>query len=560
MQTSARVEYGLFDRTAATEGVLAASEQQSFVEIYELHDYDQKIRKWMTLEGDGCLLDGTFELLPDDISGQFMGLWSQALSNADGVFDMPVVLGVTFGNPHTSAGITLIFSEATEDYCTDLTIEWIGQDGAMLSSKSFTPDSAKFFCENQVEDYYGLNFTFRSTNRPYHFLKLTGVMYGVLLDISGERLISCSITEDVDPTGAELPVNTMTFKFHSADGVFNLLDPAGAYVLFQQRQQITAYENVDGNEMLMGSFYLDEPESESKNTTSMSCIDLIGVIDDTDYMGGYWPDGITVEELIADIMQSAGVDDYAIDGDIAARIVKGYLAICTHREALQQVAFAVGAVADCSRSKKIEVSKPKTASDSYVSIGRKIDDHTPKQLSLVTGVEVYVHTYRLSSDTTEVFNGTLSTGTATVTFSQPTENLSCSGATIIDSGVNYAILQVATAGTVTVSGKSYEDQTMLGGSVYASNLPANAKNNIAKVTECTLAWDAQATAQRLYDYYQMRYEDTGKILLSNEKAGGFVTIQNQNNKSIAGNIESMEIDLTGGFIAKVVTRGAAVSV
>lgn len=559
MRTSARIEYGLFDKTAAVEGVLTASERQQFVEIYELHDYEQKIRKWMTLEGDGCLLDGTFELLPDDISSQFMGLWSQVLSGADGVFDVPVTLGITFRTPHTSAGITLIFSEATGDYCPDLTIEWYGQNGETLSSKNFAPSSAKFFCENQIEDYYGLKIMFLSTNRPYHFLKLTGVMYGVLLDISGERLISCSITEDVDPTGAELPVNTMTFKFHSADGVFNLLDPAGAYVLFQQRQQITAYENVDGNEMLMGSFYLDEPESESKNTTSMSCIDLIGVIDDTDYMGGYWPDGITVAELIADIMQSAGVDDYTIDGDIAARIVKGYLAICTHREALQQVAFAVGAVADCSRSKKIEVSKPKTASDSYVSVGRKIDGHTPKQLSLVTGVEVYVHTYRLSSDTTEVFNGTLSTGTATVTFSQPTENLLCSGATIIDSGVNYAILQVATAGTVTVSGKSYEDQTMLGGSVYASNLPANAKNNIAKVTECTLVWDAQATAQRLYDYYQMRYENTGKILLSNEKTGGFVTIRNQNNKSIAGNIESMEIDLTGGFIAKVVTRGAAVS-
>ena len=99
-------------------------------------------------------------------------------------------------------------------------------------------------------------------------------------------------------------------------------------------------EWMDGDPMDMGTYYLQEAATDG-NVTDVTCTDLLGVIDGTEYMGGLWLDGITVGDLVSDIMASAGVSDlYELDADIARITLKGYLPICTHRAALQQVAFA----------------------------------------------------------------------------------------------------------------------------------------------------------------------------------------------------------------------------
>ena len=68
-----------------------------------------------------------------------------------------------------------MFDEVTGDWCSDLNITWYDQDGGQMASKDFTPDSARYFCADQVEDYYKLAITFRKTNKPRRYLKLTGI-------------------------------------------------------------------------------------------------------------------------------------------------------------------------------------------------------------------------------------------------------------------------------------------------------------------------------------------------------------------------------------------------
>ena len=91
------------------------------------------------------------------------------------------------------------------------------------------------------------------------------------------------------------------------------------------------------------------------------------------------------------------------------------------------------------------------------------------------------------------------------------------------------------------------------------SLPANAKVNIVTVSECTLTTDAQALAQRVYSYYQRRITDNGQIILATEQAGDWLAVQTTNGKTLVGTAEQISIDLTGGFIAKVVTHGTGQS-
>ena len=46
---------------------------------------------------------------------------------------------------------------------------------------------------------------------------------------------------------------------------------------------------------------------------------------------------------------------YDLAPSLAGIVIKGYLPVCTHREALQQVAFALGAVVSCARSDNIRI-------------------------------------------------------------------------------------------------------------------------------------------------------------------------------------------------------------
>lgn len=554
--THVRASYGLFDTSAAEDSTFSIPAVQPFSDTAELLDEDQVIAKWLTLENNACPLDGSYQILPDQIASAFTGVWSDTLSGADGAFAVPPVLTVTFSKPHTSGGLTLIFSEATGDWCSDLHIQWLNQSGAQMAAADFRPNAGKYFCAKQVENFYKLVITFRKTNKPYHFLKLTGIRYGISMELQGDSLISCTVLEEVDPISSEISVNTLNLKFRTDKGTFDLLDLTGAYVLFQQRQKVDVAGEIDGVKMNMGSFYLDKPTT-SDNIVTLDCIDLLGTMDDTDYLGGYWSNGIAAKTLIADIMTSAGIDAelYVLDSRFANVTVKGYLAIQSHRSALQQVAFAIGAVVDCSRSEQIRIIPPVTNNPKAVPVSRKVVGHEQTQDALVTGVEVYTHNYALSDTAGELFKESRQPGEYLIQFSSPASGLSASGATITKSGVNYARIKVTSAGTVTISGKTYEDTQSLSGSVYMQNLPANAKPNIVSVTDCTLTADAQALAQRVYDYYQRRISDNGQIILADEKAGDWLRVQNADGKSLVGTAEQISIDLTGGFIAKVVTHG-----
>lgn len=555
-RTEARARYSLFDKTAAGDAQASMPGVQPFSDYAELNDEERTLPPWATLETNEWLLDGTRTIFPDDMASAFTGVWSAEKSGADGAFGTPPVLTVAFSEAHTSAGITLIFSEGTGDWCDRLTIRWSGKDGGTLAEVEYRPDRANYFCAKQVLDYYGLRITFHSANRPGRYLKLSGVRYGVLMELGGSRLISCRVLEEVDRVSAEVRVNTMTLRMHAAGGEFDLLDLTGAYILFQQRQRVEVSELLDGVKLPMGTFYLDEPRSDADDTVTLSCIDLVGVMGDTEYLGGYWPDGIPAERLVAGIMASAGMEgDYELSGVYTGVVVRGYLPVCTHREALQQVAFVLGAAVDCARSDKIKIVPPSTAEPKAVPTGRKAVGHTQRQDPLITGVEVYVHSYTRSDSATKLLDEPCKAGTRLVKFTSPAAGLSCTGAVIAESGVNYAKLTVAAAGAVVLTGYTYTDSTSLAGSVYMEDLPANAKINVKVLDACTLSQDPQALARRVYDDDQRRVVDVGDVILADEEAGDPVTLGNSGGKALTGVAEQLDIDLTGGFIAGITVRG-----
>ena len=557
MGTSTEISYGLFDVTAKSDSAPAIADKQPFVDLNQLKETDLDVVKYGTLERNQFVLDGTFKLFPDDPENEDMSLWSLSMSDDAGAFAVPPILTVAFTQNHSSMGITLFFSVGAGDYCNRLNIKWYDGSDALLLDQDYEPDSPRYFAEGQVENYRKVVITFYGTSRPYRYLKLTELKYGVLKIFESDAILSANVLEEIDPLSAELSINTLNFKVHTSD--FAILDPQGAYSLLQRKQQVDVAEYVNGAKKPMGTYYLDEPESDSDRTTSMNCVDLIGIMDQMDFKGGMYS-SVLAGAIIDAIMASAGGIEYELDGVFVGAVLSGWIPICTHREALQQVAFAIGAIVDCSRSNVIKLYPAPTVSNGEIPYARKLSGHTLKLKALVTGVEVIAHNYTATAESQELLNEAKIPGTYEITFSAPMHSLTIAGGTITASNANYAKITVASAGTVVLTGRTYNDSTQLFGK-YMPDLPAGEKSNVLKVEDATLVsnGNAQAVSNRVYEYYQNRYEGEGPIVLDNEEPGQMRTMDSMNGYQVEGIIESMDIDLAGGFKADVRITGKAVT-
>lgn len=558
-KTSAEIIFRIFDVTAALEAVPKAAGKQNFSNLETLCKEDLEFKKYGTLEYNQFVLDGTFNLFPDNPSVENFGLWSSSMSDAVGNFANPPKLEFTFAQNHSSLGLTLHFDAYCDDHCDHVTVKWFGSDDVLLFSGNYHPNVPMYFAEARVEGYRKVEVEFFSTKKPYRYIKLNSVNFGLNLPVTGSNLLSANLLEEVDPTSAEISINTLNFSVFSVEGNFSVTNPTGYYDFLQRKQRVDAYEYVNGVKQYMGAFYLDEPESTNEKSTNMGCLDMVGILDQTYFKGGIYKDK-KLSDLLEDIRLSAGAGVvFDVSADLVNELINGYIQICTHREALQQIAFALGAVVDCSRSYTIKMYIPDKEAIHQVDIGRKIDDHSVKQKSLVTSVAVTSHTYVVNEQAAELFKGNLEVGEHEITFNSPAHTLTVTGATIVTSGANYALINVVEEQEVVITGKGYVDNLQAFKAMLA-NIPTNERMNEVAIDQATLICPvrAQAVADNLLGYYQNRLEDTGKILLANESVGDNASLKMVGNKAINGTIESLEIDLVGGFLASGKITGKAV--
>lgn len=554
MKTSAEISYDLFDVTAKDDSHLSTNQKQSFIALDQLKKDSLSIKKYGTMELNQFILDGTFHSFPDEPEQEDFGLWSGEMSDSEGNFRLPIELTITFTENHSSLGLTFYFSEAG-DWPYRTNIKWYNGAGELMHAQDYQPDSTVYVAEGQVEQYRKLVITFYGTNKPYRYLKLEAIDYGQKIVFDGQKLLSANLLEEIDPLSAEITINTLDFSIYTND--FMILDPQGAYAYLQKKQAAVVTGYMDGIKQNLGTFYMDEIESGSDKITTMKCLDSIGVMDQTEFKGDVYFN-IPASNIISWIMSSAKVA-YEFDNRLNIPL-SGHLPTCTHREALQQVAFAIGAIVDCSRSGKIKIYPYPTGVAGRIPYERKVDGHKLKMKSLITGVEVVAHSYLTGEEEQEVINDTFTAGTHEIIFDEPMHDLVVTGGTIAESNANYAKIFVSSSGTVVLKGKAYNKNTQVVGA-YIADMPAGESANVLKIEDATLVGpsNAKTVADRIYHHYQNRYQSEGDILLNDEEPGQLRVMDSMNKRQLIGIVEALDIDLTGGFLANLRMSGKAVT-
>ena len=547
-QTYPEARFNFGDVTALEDSQVSASEMQSFADLSLFHEKGEQ-RPFGTMELNQFLLDGSLDVLPQQPEVPY---WSAEKSDGECAYVEPPMLEVSFTEPHSSIGLTLHFAE---DIPAEIQIIWYLASGLQLK-RTFYPDSTEYFCNCNIQNYIKISIAFVSSTWPYRYVKMNYIEYGGTWLFGRNKIKTASVYEELDITSATLSINTASIEFIDTEGDFELSNQKGLWKSLQEEQDVSIVEYVDGEQLEYGTFYLDTWESQ-KNIVKFSMIDRIGVMDKTMYYGGTIYDGVYAGVIIADIMASAGVEKYSVEEEIYYMPLKGWLAIQSHRAALQQVVFACGAVADCSRSDWVRIYKPDQYVSHTIGLGRKFQGTKITLNKYVSGVAVGYTQYTLSSDVVQISKSTLPAGTTRIEFPEPylASSISVSTGVIETVKTNYVEVTMAEAGECIISGQKYEKEE----STYTvrTAVEAGETESIQSYSGCTLvdAERAMEIAKYLLSYNQMRQSVEMKFINSGEAVGKWCHVALAGGGEAMTGILSQTLDLTGGNIASAKCRG-----
>lgn len=546
--TSFEVIYDLKDTTALQDSIPSTMDNQPFA-VENLLKKNMLFPDYGTLEQDYFLLDGTMPELPDEPEG--IPFWSSELSDSEGNFQNNPILTILFSENHTSTGLTFHF---VGEVPLQMQIRWYDLDGNMIALKSFQPDMVDYYARNLVENYGRLEIEFRKT-KPFRYVKLWGIDYGVVVTWDEDDIKTASLVEETDPISNTLKINKLTFQFIDRENEFNLANSEGLHKALQKKQHIEPYEIVDGERLFLGRYFLTTPGSE-KSLAKMEATDYIGLLDDTDFKDGRVYNGELAGNVLADIFSGTDIP-FEVAEDVAATPLHGWLKIQTRRKALREVLFACGAVAETARRDNVWIYKPSRLIQSDIPRSRKFSTAT-KQDTYISEVSIKFTEYTEGAEEKElVKETTYPAGLNEVKFNSPVSALRVSTGEVVETKTNYIIFRLPEEAAVTIYGRQYSKQDItVSSSVPQLKAGENPKTKSFTGTLCNYS-QAKVIAQAILDYYQLSLILNIRYLAAQEKPGQWAAVENTlvGRGGYAAGLESIKTDLTGGYISTAQLRG-----
>ena len=271
-----------------------------------------------------------------------VAFWSSIASKVDCTFSENPTITLKFSRQITTTGITIMFDENSNDYCTGVILEWY-QGGVYKDFIVDIPTSALYTLNYTVEAFDEIRITFASTSLPRKRCKVEGITIGVIREFGMKELVSVKAIHEIDLISDTVPINVLDATIHSRDDV---------EWLFQKKQPVEAF--ADGN--LIGTYYIEKGEQNSLKDVSISCKDIISLLELKTTRGGLWLADTPLTTILSEIFGEDAV--FEIDNAYANSTLRGYLAEMNKREALQHICFALGAVVDTSGTSAVKIFPP----------------------------------------------------------------------------------------------------------------------------------------------------------------------------------------------------------
>lgn len=402
------------------------------------------------------------------------------------------------------------------------------------------------------------------------------------VEFSRTQVKNANLLEQTNIISTEIPINTIDFKLVTLDDLFSMFSESAA--LLTERLPLLVYEQVDGETLLLGKFYLSTWKNTSDKVMEFSAYDIIGVLDNTDFDGLFWSTPVTLAAALAQVLTPINVA-YEIDSSLADVELSGWMPSGSYRDALQQIGFAAGATILTSRRENILITKSVSPTFFYVDrlfSTERLGKQTLELLPIVSTIELVSHNYEASDTVETIFDKYLEAGSYKVIYEKPYYDIVISGpgytqfvlgteagdylttenGDYLEAGGEYnvnsnsAYFTISVAGQVTITGHPWIDSKR---SYIFNETGTNESQNkkTIKVADATLinTSNGQTILDGMRDYYRLRYVQTTKILPTELETNDIVLSNTVYETNVLVSIQKMDMDLTGGFLSKVEMLG-----
>lgn len=357
---------------ADADATVITTEKQAFSEINKI-PFGVENPAFATCELNGWGLTDEYKARATEP----IAFWSSTQSGGDCVFPTPPIIQLAFTEQYTATGLTIRFAPEAMDYCRKIVVAWY-QGNTIKASEYYYPDTPNFVINRTVEAFNQIAIAFMETSLPRKRCKIEGITIGVVREFKADELKSVSAVHEIDLTSETIPINVLDAAIHSKQDID---------FIFQRKQPVEAYNE----NHLIGVYFIEKGAKSSRSDYTFSCADAIGLLELTTTSGGLWLEDTPLTDILSTVIKSPVT--FEIDKAFQNSTLRGFIQPdIKEREALQQIAFALGAVVNTSNSKSIKIfPTPETViadippQETYT--GGSVDT-----ADTVTGVEITAYT------------------------------------------------------------------------------------------------------------------------------------------------------------------------
>lgn len=561
--TEALISFELLNNEAQKNCTFTSSGNKDFGNLALLNVQAKDQIPFMTLGLNESELNG--ELSHFDAKEQTnIAFFSSSVSGESCQFSDVWVQG-SLNDKYKFIGITLDFGAY---YPKKITIEYYQDDLRILHKTVDEIDNTWIYVDMRASGIDRVKVIFNESWAPYQYANLQEFLFGNIIEWTTNDIISGNIQEETDIVSKIIPNDTFSLTIYSKDDDFNVLNPRGAYSYllpnqrFKLKQVIYELDNetnevVRTNEINLGYFYLDTWESLFNKQIKFNLVSPLAQLDKTQYKRGRMYKGTSADnayEILEGIFKDCGLTklDYKIDPSLNDIYLSGYIPVCTHKQAIQQVAFVCNCLVFDNRGGPINIRPFDASFYQEIHTTNIFDPIKIERRESVTSLTINVHNFALKLENQEIFKGFLQKGRREIIFTTPCENLKTNSGNIIvtERGINYVILDVKEDGEYTLTGQRYEDKNYK----YAKELidDKTIKRNTIDIDKATLVTsnNVEELAEKLILFYRM-YNLTieFKFISDGQLTGANVVFRDNQSRVFVGAFIRQNLDIGGGFLS-----------
>lgn len=350
------VTFGVIAPEASKTAVPSSSASASISQLGQTHNLiDKPTAKYASLEQDLWMLDGTFDIVPDDTSNVQIGWWSGVLSDKDGVFSSAPYVRYDFAEVQKSYGFMLTFDSALPgNYPAELEATAYGSDGAVIQTKTFYPDSTHYVVNMPTQNYKAIKFTFKKTSKPFRRVRLMEVVFGIIYKYDKNSITTLEVVHEIDPMALSLPSAEMSVTINNKNKLYNMANPSGMFAYLQDGQSLESGIAIGGVSVNMGKTYFTSAKSrDGALTAQVVSNDRMILLDSKEYNDGAtgtW----TLSQAVSAILAVAGLEiEVVMPSELNVTIRKCIPKKTKCREALRLACQAARCTCYISRDDKL---------------------------------------------------------------------------------------------------------------------------------------------------------------------------------------------------------------